>query len=84
MTGTQVASWSRVRSTQRAPDGEPCRRVSDGLRSHHAAGMETEQFTDFVVGHGELWCAQLVAAACEVLGGEARFMDTREVLVRAY
>jgi aspartokinase/homoserine dehydrogenase 1 len=46
--------------------------------------METEQFTDFVVGHGELWCAQLVAAACEVLGGEARFMDTREVLVRAY
>ncbi len=43
--------------------------------------METEQFTDFVVGHGELWCAQLVAAACEVLGGDARFMDTREILV---
>jgi len=44
--------------------------------------METEQFTDFVVGHGELWCAQLVAAACASLGGDARFMDTRDILVR--
>lgn len=31
--------------------------------------MATEAFSDFVVGHGELWCAQLVAATCRKLGG---------------
>ena len=47
-----------------------------------AAGMTTDAFADFVVGHGELWCAQLVAAACRVQGADAEFMDTREILVR--
>lgn len=39
--------------------------------------MATEQFTDFVVGHGELWCAQLFAATCKSLGAECEFMDAR-------
>jgi hypothetical protein len=29
------------------------------------AGTQTEAFVDFVVGHGELWSAQLMAAACQ-------------------
>ena len=61
-----------------------CKMTTDSRFScPSAAGMETEQFTDFVVGHGELWCAQLVAAACANLGGDARFMDTRDILVSA-
>ena len=43
--------------------------------------MATEAFSDFVVGHGELWCALLFCAACRVQAGDAAFMDTREVLV---
>ncbi len=43
--------------------------------------MATEAFSDFVVGHGELWCALLFTAACRVQGGDAAFMDTRDVLV---
>jgi aspartokinase len=34
-----------------------------------------------VVGHGELWTAQLLAAALQQRGADAAFMDTREVLV---
>ena len=47
-----------------------------------AAGMSTDAFADFVVGHGELWCAQLLAAACRLQGADTKFMDTREILVR--
>lgn len=43
--------------------------------------MTNDAFADYVVGHGEIWCAQLVAAACNVQGGNAKFMDTREILV---
>lgn len=39
--------------------------------------MATEAFTDFVVGHGELWCAQLLAATCKQMGADVAFMDTR-------
>ena len=46
-----------------------------------AAGMATEAFTDFVVGHGELWSALLFAATVKALGYECKFMDTRDVLV---
>ena len=45
--------------------------------------MTTDAFADFVVGHGELWCAQLLSAACCVAGGEAEFMDTRDIMVRS-
>lgn len=47
----------------------------------HTAGMATEAFTDFVVGHGELWCAQLLAATCKQMGADVAFMDTRDILV---
>lgn len=43
--------------------------------------MATEAFTDFVVGHGELWSALLFAATVKSLGYNCAFMDTREVLV---
>lgn len=60
---------------QRAPTGAPA------LSCRVAAGMATDAFEEFVVGHGELWCAQLTAARCRQLGADCRFMDTREVLV---
>lgn len=43
--------------------------------------MATEAFTDFVVGHGELWAALLFSATVKSLGFRCAFMDTREVLV---
>lgn len=43
--------------------------------------MVTEAFSDFVVGHGELWCAQLFDATLRKMGVNSRFMDTRDVLV---
>ena len=43
--------------------------------------MSTDSFSDFVVGHGELWCAQLLTFALQQSGQDAAFMDTREVLV---
>lgn len=45
------------------------------------AGMATDAFVDFVVGHGELWSAQLLAATCKQQGADVAFMDTRDVLV---
>ena len=42
-----------------------------------------EAFTDFVVGHGELWSAMLFAATLRKLGTDAVFMDTRETMVVA-
>lgn len=51
------------------------------LQAISIAGMSTEPFEEFVVGHGELWCAQLLAARCSQLGADATFMDTRDVLV---
>lgn len=41
----------------------------------------TEAFSDFVVGHGELWCARLLAASLAKSGVPVAFMDTRDVLV---
>ena len=46
-----------------------------------AAGMVTDAFSDFVVGHGELWCARLFASTVAQRGVPCKFMDTREVLV---
>ncbi len=43
--------------------------------------MATDAFVDFVVGHGELWSAQLLAATLQQSGVDAVFMDTRDVLV---
>lgn len=52
----------------------PCRMIP-------AAGIATDAFVDFVVGHGELWSAQLLTAALKRGGADVAFMDTREVLV---
>ncbi|KAK9838066.1 hypothetical protein WJX74_011058 [Apatococcus lobatus] len=51
------------------------------LQAISIAGMSTDSFSDFVVGHGELWCAQLLSHALQQSGLDAAFMDTREVLV---
>ena len=45
-----------------------------------AAGMVTDAFSDFVVGHGELWCAILFASTILQQGIPCKFMDTRQVL----
>lgn len=47
----------------------------------NAAGIATDAFIDFVVGHGELWSAQLLTAALKQQGADVAFMDTRDVLV---
>ncbi|XP_024532065.1 bifunctional aspartokinase/homoserine dehydrogenase 1, chloroplastic [Selaginella moellendorffii] len=51
------------------------------LRAIYIAGHATESFTDFVVGHGELWSAQMLCAAVNKRGLSAAWMDAREVLV---
>ncbi|KAK4490002.1 hypothetical protein RD792_000656 [Penstemon davidsonii] len=51
------------------------------LRAIYIAGHATESFSDFVVGHGELWSAELLSAVVRKSGIECKCMDTREVLV---
>lgn len=36
---------------------------------YYAAGHATESFTDFVVGHGELWSAQMLSAVIRKVSG---------------
>ncbi|GIL88501.1 hypothetical protein Vretimale_15367 [Volvox reticuliferus] len=51
------------------------------LQAMSIAGMSTDAFSDFVVGHGELWSGRLFALCCRQLGADVAFMDTRDVLV---
>uniref|UniRef100_A0A0D9X6X8 ACT domain-containing protein n=1 Tax=Leersia perrieri TaxID=77586 RepID=A0A0D9X6X8_9ORYZ len=51
------------------------------LRAICIAGHATESFSDFVVGHGELWSAQMLSFAIKKSGTPCSWMDTREVLV---
>ncbi|KAK3121539.1 hypothetical protein QOZ80_8BG0655720 [Eleusine coracana subsp. coracana] len=51
------------------------------LRAIYIAGHVTESFSDFVVGHGELWSAQMLSYAIKKSGTPCSWMDTREVLV---
>ncbi|PNW69854.1 hypothetical protein CHLRE_18g749447v5 [Chlamydomonas reinhardtii] len=51
------------------------------LQAMSIAGMSTDAFSDFVVGHGELWSGRLFALCCKQLGADVEFMDTRDVLV---
>lgn len=51
------------------------------LHAIYIAGHATESFSDFVVGHGELWSAQILAATVRKRGLPCVWMDTREVLV---
>ncbi|KAM7493177.1 hypothetical protein LguiB_027786 [Lonicera macranthoides] len=51
------------------------------LRAIYIAGHATESFSDFVVGHGELWSAHILSAVIRKNGVECSWMDTRSVLV---
>ncbi|XP_052182416.1 bifunctional aspartokinase/homoserine dehydrogenase 1, chloroplastic-like [Diospyros lotus] len=51
------------------------------LRAIYIAGHATESFADFVVGHGELWSAQMLASLVRKRGMDCNWMDTRDVLV---
>ncbi|PKU73066.1 Bifunctional aspartokinase/homoserine dehydrogenase 1, chloroplastic [Dendrobium catenatum] len=51
------------------------------LRAIYIAGHATESFSDFVVGHGELWSAQMLSYAIKKNGKPCCWMDTREVLI---
>jgi aspartokinase/homoserine dehydrogenase 1 len=55
--------------------------VCRGFWAFCAAGHATEPFADFVVGHGELWSAQMLAATVSQMGLPCVWMDAREVLV---
>ncbi|KAJ9177795.1 hypothetical protein P3X46_012967 [Hevea brasiliensis] len=48
------------------------------LHAIYIAGHATESFSDFIVGHGELWSAQMLSY---VSGLDCKWMDTREVLI---
>jgi aspartokinase len=54
---------ARGRRMQHAPTCPPPPHAR--LPPTPAAGTQTEAFVDFVVGHGELWSAQLMALACQ-------------------
>lgn len=51
------------------------------LRAIYIAGHVTESFSDFVVGHGELWSAQMLSLVIKKKGLDCTWMDTRDVLV---
>ncbi|KAG2710094.1 hypothetical protein I3843_04G008800 [Carya illinoinensis] len=51
------------------------------LRAIYIAGHATESFKDFVVGHGELWSAQILSSVVRKKGMNSKWMDTREVLI---
>ncbi|KAK7331438.1 hypothetical protein VNO77_25663 [Canavalia gladiata] len=51
------------------------------LQAIYIAGHATESFTDFVVGHGELWSAQILSLVIKKNGVDSKWMDAREVLI---
>ncbi|KAJ9567199.1 hypothetical protein OSB04_003165 [Centaurea solstitialis] len=51
------------------------------LRAIYIAGHATESFSDFVVGYGELWSAQMLSAVLRKGGIDCNWMDTREILI---
>ncbi|GAB4861187.1 Bifunctional aspartokinase/homoserine dehydrogenase 1, chloroplastic [Ancistrocladus abbreviatus] len=51
------------------------------LHAIYIAGHATESFTDFVVGHGELWSAQMLSLLVRKKGFSCKWMDTRDVLI---
>ncbi|XP_043712616.1 bifunctional aspartokinase/homoserine dehydrogenase, chloroplastic-like isoform X1 [Telopea speciosissima] len=51
------------------------------LRAIYIAGHATESFSDFVVGHGELWSAQMLSLLVRKYGMDCNWMDTRDVLI---
>ena len=51
------------------------------LAAIRIAGSATDAFADFVVGHGELWCARLLGARLRADGHDADVVDARDALV---
>ena len=51
------------------------------LKAISIAGMRTEAYEEYIVGHGEIWCAKLLTAKCKQLGLNAGYLDARDVLV---
>eukprot|EP00252_Welwitschia_mirabilis_P006391 TRINITY_DN1726_c0_g1_i1.p1 TRINITY_DN1726_c0_g1~~TRINITY_DN1726_c0_g1_i1.p1 ORF type:complete len:926 (+),score=192.42 TRINITY_DN1726_c0_g1_i1:128-2905(+) len=51
------------------------------LHAIYIAGHATESFSDFVVGHGEVWSAQILTAIVRKSSLPCVWMDTREVLI---
>lgn len=51
------------------------------LRAIYIARQCTESFSDLIVGYGEIWSAQMLAAAVRKRGLSCKWMDAREVLV---
>jgi len=51
------------------------------LKTFSITGMCVDAYEDYIVGHGELWCAKLTTARCRQLGMNAGFMDARDVIV---
>ncbi|XP_020275624.1 bifunctional aspartokinase/homoserine dehydrogenase 1, chloroplastic-like isoform X1 [Asparagus officinalis] len=51
------------------------------LQAIYIAGHATESFSDFVVGHGELWSAQMLSYVIRKSGRPCSWMDTRDVLI---
>ncbi|BAT86660.1 hypothetical protein VIGAN_04433400 [Vigna angularis var. angularis] len=51
------------------------------LQAIYIAGHATESFTEFVVGYGELWSAQMLSLVIKKQGIDCKWMDAREVLI---
>lgn len=51
------------------------------LKATEVAGTKVGAFEDFIVGHGELWSARMIAFRFQQQGANAVFMDARDVLV---
>ena len=63
-------------------DVEDLRAVLQAISIAGGSSTSGSAFADYVVGHGELWCARLFAAALRArLGADAGVLDAREVLV---
>jgi aspartokinase/homoserine dehydrogenase 1 len=60
---------------------EDARGLEDLIRAAWLLGTAGEESKAFVVGHGELWSARLLAAHLRSLGHEAESIDARDVLV---
>lgn len=58
-----------------------CEDLNAMLKAIRISGSATDAFSDFVVGHGELWSAQMMCAALRMKGAKALWMDARDVLV---
>ncbi|PWA64065.1 bifunctional aspartokinase/homoserine dehydrogenase I [Artemisia annua] len=55
--------------------------LKEMLRAMYIAGHPMESFSAFVVGHGELWSAQMLSYVLRKGGIDCTWMDTREVLI---